>query len=243
MQSYPRRQANKCLAVQLTILLSVCGVCLTLCACLHAGPSVISDYRSYIPELTNVAGTPLRTSFSDIQAMWIWPRVDYGVPIYYPRRFTIFTTLFIVTQNTIAYLSFIADERAGVIFNGWDITSSLSTVYYTTGQYTATNQPGRLDLKRGINTVSITVSKNNNRYEGPPGLLASISSWDGSIVYARTDSISNWIVSFPENDGECVVGGQLHVCPHTISQTARRSATKLCTRGHTQRGAMLACVT
>ncbi|GLI70362.1 hypothetical protein VaNZ11_015138 [Volvox africanus] len=124
--------------------------------------------------------------FTDTQAKWIWAHSGSDVSSSYFMR-TVLSTIFVMPQDTNALLSLIVDDHADIILNGLYV-SSLDWGYLA-GQYT--NRPVRLNLKRGINTISVLVT-NYNIPGGPAGLLASLSSSDGSTVYSRTSS-SAWV--------------------------------------------------
>ncbi|GIL61618.1 hypothetical protein Vafri_16042, partial [Volvox africanus] len=124
--------------------------------------------------------------FKDTQAKWIWAHSGSDVSSSYFVK-PVLSTIFVVPQDTSALLSLIVDDHADIILNGLYV-SALDGGYLA-GQYT--NRPVLLNLKRGINTISVLVT-NYNSPGGPAGLLASLSSSDGSTVYSRTSS-SAWI--------------------------------------------------
>ncbi|EFJ43601.1 hypothetical protein VOLCADRAFT_96245 [Volvox carteri f. nagariensis] len=143
------------------------------------------------PALSSIWGTANigpGKPFNDTQAKWIWAHSGSTVSSSYFLR-PIFTTMFVVPQDTSALLSLIVDDRADIVFNGQMVTAL--EWGYLAGQYT--NRPVRLNLKRGINTLSVIVTNYNNP-GSPAGLLASLSSSDGRSVYSRTSS-SAWVYS------------------------------------------------
>jgi hypothetical protein len=122
--------------------------------------------------------------FTDTEAKWIWSDAFAFYNASFFDHFETFTTIYSATWGAQALLYIIADDFAEVNLNGEFVAQVKWGWDDSYAPYAGRSWPLVLTLNEGNNMLFIRVANSG----GGAGLLASVTSPDGSTVLTRTSS-------------------------------------------------------